>query len=1313
MKLFRGSILFLTLTLFAPKAFAYTVWNNTGSDTDFGTAANWSNGIPTAGVETFILPGFTSDSSNLITSGGPTAITINSSSNQAVGILAIEGDIDGTTFGSVTLNFTNGSTLTATSDIFVNGGDSLTFNGNLTAQGTLNEIGDSFGPGSMTLGTGLSNWDSQTTSLVIGNAGTGSVTQTTGSIAYAGATLTIGSGGGNGTYSVTNGAILDLGTPGAPLSTLYNVSVGNSTSTGTLIISGSSQIVGTNPGVSVNVGSKGTVTQSDTSVVTIGADANANSSSLVIAGTYQLMGAAGTNAGGGTLNLNHTVATVGGSNGLLSQTGNDSVLNVDAASTLTLGTNGKGTYTLSAGVAHFHGLLAIGGPGSSDTGVLNQSGTGALTADNAVAIGGTVGSGSGIYTLGGTSATTATFSKGLTVAATGILNLAGGDLILGNTYSLKVNAGGTVNQTAGTFSIDSTHTLNLTAAGSTYNLTGGILSTSTAGIVGTGGKLNFGGGTLQVVGTSFTDGVAGTLSGSTPTLIDASNGTVTSVVMAGSLDGTGGITFLGTDGTNGTPNTAFSFGGTNSYTGPTTISSGTLNAASADIQDSSALNIGAAGTLNLNLTGGFTYDGNVAGTSSVTTGQFHVTFANTGDTFEIDGLNNNFLGTTTLTGGGIVEVSNGTFGAINGSSSSLIIGDSGVAPSGVVNIGATSGITSTQVNSQFTLNAVNLTGNVTNAGILNVANTIGGNVTNNTGSLFASGVGNDIVLNSGTLGSAAPLPMVKNTASFTVGGALNSSGTIIIRMNGAVADEFTATTNSDVSGTFFKLVNASGTGQYTIVDDTGTLTATGITTNAPTSLFSATVTKVGNTVVLNTTQLGLGNFAVTPNQKAVAGALDPLIQNPAPNLAPLVATLNTLNPDQIASVLTLLSPESLQYARNISFENATFLAEQVSGHLANIRDGYSGLDTSGLSIRTVGLDSALGQSLSSLLAYNGPSFNRPAPNGVNYYPQDEFGTPSSGSGGSISDSPNPIMVPTQSRANSSYTAQRPSPSVFQGPYFSEFIAGNFILADLNQNQSSPNAAPSKASYTAGSATAGVSFRMTSNLAAGVLFDYNHTDAKTDDHGSKTTVNTYSPGLFATFFEKGFYVDGLFSFGYNNYKNDRDVGALGTAHSSPSGEQYVTNVNFGYDFHPNPHWTFGPTLGMTYTHLDIDSFTETGVDPLNLSVASQSVDSLRSRLGGRVVYQVRSGTILFQPNFSAMWQHEYLNTNSGITSQFNGVGSSPFTIQTATNGKDSALLGCGVTAVLDNSLAFYLNYMADVGASDYYAQTVEGGIKAQF
>ena len=96
-----------------------------------------------------------------------------------------------------------------------------------------------------------------------------------------------------------------------------------------------------------------------------------------------------------------------------------------------------------------------------------------------------------------------------------------------------------------------------------------------------------------------------------------------------------------------------------------------------------------------------------------------------------------------------------------------------------------------------------------------------------------------------------------------------------------------------------------------------------------------------------------------------------------------------------------------------------------------------------------------------------------------------------------------------------------------------------------------------------------------------------------------------------------------------------------------------------------------------------------------------------------MFQTDTGTLLLQPTLTAMWQHEFLDNGSGITSSFNDFSSSSFTIQTPSPSRDSALLGAGLTVTMNQSLALYLNYMADVGADDYFAQSVIIGFKSRF
>ncbi len=1253
MKHFSGLALFLVIASFSPLAFAQTFtdddWNSTGGDNSFETVGNWSNGVPDSTTFVFLLPGSTSNT----TIGG--------------------GFFPGTGPATMTINASASHDIAgliidngfATSDQATVGSVTMTF-----ASGTTLTVADEFSVS----GGQVLNFSGNLTLETSAAIGTSSFysTNNSGTMNFSGGTLN------------ATGVLLEIGLDSTGVFTqsgsstsaviAADVILGGGGGNGTYVLTGTgANTLTTNL---LNIGT-GTFTQSDSnSVVTVGSlNLGADTATNAL---YQLQS--------GTLTTN--ILSLGyntGSTGILNQSGG--VFTATGAVEIGSVGGGTGTYILSGGTADFQSGFSVGdGVGSS----ISQSGATVLTAEGAVSIGA---NGEGTYNLSGTG--TATFADGITIGG-----------------------GGLVNQTGGTLSVGPNQHITLNGPGAAYNLGGtGILQVNQDTLsVAQGATFNFtaGNGTLQIMSTgTFTDNINSVLMGNA--IIDAATTPgVTTVTMAGDLSGPGGITF------EGGAATTFQFTGDTTYTGATGIASGTLNATSAQIADSSALIIGNGGAIPavLNLTlgaGGFAYAGALAGP-----GELKVNFAANGDPFVV--LNaSSFTGAIILGANGnsgALQVYNGSYGNIsdNGTDSSVVIGGASLAtlPNGVT--APTSGSVtftgdanyrgSTMVNSGFTLTAQNIFGEVTN-----------------NGTLYALSSGT--LTNTGTVGLSSA-----NDSIFHVGGDFSSGAgsTIIIRYDGlgatAVNDSFVATGSVTTDSTGVIIFQGAGlVSTPTPIITGGAPPDGGDTSDLPQVesglLVSVHLSIVGDSIDYTATQHPTATYATTPNEAAAAAAVDAVTANSATLAGSQRAAFSTLlggfnqftTGSQIAAALEQLTPETLQYARNIAFENSSFLAQRMNGIDANLRGGYQGLDTSAINVMAPGFSSGLGQSLGSLLAYNDPSFHEAAPNGVNYYPG-EAGRDSSpatstsaptwdSSSQVISDSPNPYLATVH-------------PGGPETPKISEFIGGDVVLADLNQSQNLANAPSSKASYTAGDATAGVGFRMTNHLAAGVLFDYNHTDAKLDSSGSKTKVDSYSPGLFATYYDKGFYVNGLFSFGYNNYSNTRNISAFGqTATSKPSGQQYVGDLDVGYDFHPVKNWVVGPTLGVTYTHLDIDSFTETGAPGANLAVDSQSADSLRSRLGGHVVFSTDTGPVLLQPNLTAMWQHEFMADSSGITSSFNDFGSSPFTIETAAPSRDSALIGCGLTASLSNSMALYLNYLADVGASDYFAQTVIGGFKARF
>jgi autotransporter-associated beta strand protein len=1296
MKLLLRSIPVLAFAVFAPfanaqlttaQATAYT--NEPNADNSFENGNNFTNQfatgtVPGANDLLGIFPGFISTPATvlqpvgvLVSPGGNTTITLAAANNHTLNGLLVSGNFESntTTNPIFNLNF-SGSTLTiGTGGFVVVGGAVMNFQGDLISRTGSIQIGSNVniidpaqtgGAGTLNLSNGTVDFDNTGLSPAagipvpffnVGDGANGTVNQDGTSTVIVGPNTHIGNNG-NGTYNVASGGILDIGTQGAPRSMLpYNFAIGEgSGAVGTMTLAGTLNANNSGTTIAIGDGGTGTLTVTNTGVV------NMNSASELEVGstgtgTFNLAGTLNLGTDGSLVTFN--IGTVAGSAGTFNSAG---TLIAGTGSTVNIGEAGAGTFNLTAGTADFQTGFYVGDLlGSS--GVVNQTG-GTLTAEGPVVIGNL---GTGSYSISGG---TATFSAGMAIGPVGA-----------------------VLQTGGTVTIPAGQNLDLSSLGSLYSLGGtGILQLDSNALIGTSGEgtLNFAGGTLRIIGASptFTDALDSSLS-NISTIDAATTLGITTVTFAGNLSGPGGLNFEGGAGT------TFNFTGNNTYTGSTTISSGTLNATSTQVMDSSSLNTGTfnglTGTFDLTVaTGGFAYAGGITGP-----GAFNITFATPGDSMvalnPIDAT-----GSVSVTGAGsTLQVYSGTIGSFSGDGNLTLGGAPLVAfPAGTV---------------------IPTTGTL----FLGASPTATGTATVNSGFLLEGSNWGGNFANNGTITLDPSLPV---GSTFDIGGNFTQTltGAFVARTSGLVNDTYDVAGTADVSG---KVVLAgaipAGGATYTLLSSTGLTTGT---LNDPTGLEAvssflvhAVLTQVGNDLdVTLTNQPIVGN---TPNQNAVAGAL-----NANPN-NPIFATINTpnlSNPNfynftaaDAPKILQELSPQVYQYMRQIAFENATFLVERMNNVDANLRASYGGLDTSAINIVNPGFNTGLGRSMGSLLASNDSAFHQTAPNGVNYYPGGSSSssapaaaTPAEANPGwdsssqVISDSPNPYLA-TQ------------TPSGPETPGFSEFIGGDVILADLNKDS---NDETDKASYTAGDASAGVSFRMNSHLAMGVLFDYNHTDAKTDDSNSKTKIDSYTPGIFATYFDHGFYVNGLFAFGYNTYDNTRNMSLFGsTANSSPTGQQYTADIDAGYDFHPDKSWIVGPTLGLTYSHLDVDSFTESGAQALgaDLAVQSQSVDSLRSRLGAHAIYQTYTGDVLLQPNISLVWQHEYLDDGDSITSSFADFASTPFSITPDKIGTDSALIGLGMTATLSNSMALYLNYIADVGASDYWAQSVIGGFKARF
>ena len=261
--------------------------------------------------------------------------------------------------------------------------------------------------------------------------------------------------------------------------------------------------------------------------------------------------------------------------------------------------SGGGVIEFSNGVLNVNGSAAIGpiGPAilsgtprdggtfQQDSGMVNMTGTG-----DGFTLGTGASNGNGSYTqLGGVLTVPNQYVElcyGTNSAATSFFQVLGsaGSTATANVYGISF--GQTVNN--GTQNGDGT--VNLGDAGSLLTIGAGGIVSATSGTAQFNLGVSTGGGTLAS-SAPWSTTVPLTLGGSSPTIIDASAGTIS---LDGTLSGGGGLKEIGSG--------LLVLGGTNTYTGGTTVASGELIATNNEaIQDGTSVfvgnDLGAFGTI--------------------------------------------------------------------------------------------------------------------------------------------------------------------------------------------------------------------------------------------------------------------------------------------------------------------------------------------------------------------------------------------------------------------------------------------------------------------------------------------------------------------------------------------------------------------------------------------------------------------------------------------------------------------------------------------------------------------------------------------
>ncbi len=773
-----------------------------------------------------------SGNTSVFTSGGDKAIIKLLAGGSLPSTTSLSLQASGTTFtANLDLNgqsqtlsgLTSAGTLT--SDLVIN-----STNGT-TAALTINTVGAPLYSGSIGSSTaGLSN-------ISLTKSGTGALIL--GGVNYYSAGTTIS----NGTIQMTGSGT--LGSTSGPLTI----------NGGTLDLNGISQTVGVLSGTTtVKAIDNGA---NNTSTLTVGTGSGSGSFGGIIADTANIF--TGT----------PVVALVKAGTGTQTLTGANTYSGTTtvSAGTLQIGSGGTSGTLGTAGVTD-NATLAFNRSDTvsvsnliSGSGIVKQSGTGTTILTTANSYAGATTISAGTLRLGVSKA--AGNTTVISIAGSGTLSLrADADTIFGDgttPYPVTTTANGasinvdratgtspSVNLTIGTLTLNTaaTNQTNITGTTGASLVTGAVTGGTSANGTETIANNISGGGSLTLA--SFTTGRTGT-----PTLVFSGTGntSVTGAITQNAAN-TMGLTYSGSG--------TLTLGGTNTYTGITTISSGVLQVGTGGVAGTLGTgNVTDNATLVFNRSDSVAVPNLIGGTGALTqSGAGTLTLTNT----------ETYTGATTI-GAGILQIGDGTT-------------DGNIATSAAIVDNGTLAYNRMSTASAFTYaNIISGTGTVTKSGagtqILTGANTYSGGTTVTGGVLGGTGtLGGATTFAAGTTHS----PGVSGPGIQAVNGNYSNAGTLALDLNGATA------------GTGYDQVNVAGT--VTVTGSTLSLASTGFTpsvgqvlvivnnddTDAVVGTFAglaegSTVT-VGGTFYTISYVGGTGNdITLTPLASASSGAL--------------------------------------------------------------------------------------------------------------------------------------------------------------------------------------------------------------------------------------------------------------------------------------------------------------------------------------------------------------------------------------------------------------------------------------------------------
>ena len=146
-------------------------------------------------------------------------------------------------------------------------------------------------------------------------------------------------------------------------------------------------------------------------------------------------------------------------------------------------------------------------------------------------------------------------------------------------------------------------------------------------------------------------------------------------------------------------------------------------------------------------------------------------------------------------------------------------------------------------------------------------------------------------------------------------------------------------------------------------------------------------------------------------------------------------------------------------------------------------------------------------------------------------------------------------------------------------------------------------------------TIGTEYRINANAFVGGAFDYSNPKARLFNNQGTTEANAYQIGAYGEWTNANFFLQGLATVGWQNYRNVRP-GVVDMITSNPDGTSVVAAGKVGYLFGTPDKIQAGPIGSLLYARAKVNSYTEAGDPVLTLNVGQQTAETLIGSVGAQ-------------------------------------------------------------------------------------------------